>query len=86
MGLSGVIATDGEAEGVVNAALPAPCCGVSGLDPKKCDHPMKITADRIRNKISLFSIYKLVGAAPLDYALRCAGVPMFNEPGHSRPG
>jgi sulfur relay (sulfurtransferase) DsrC/TusE family protein len=47
---------------------------------------MKITADRIRNKISLFSIYKLVGAAPLDYALRCAGVPMFNEPGHSRPG
>jgi hypothetical protein len=70
LGLSGVIATDGEGEGVVNAALPAPCCGVSGWGAKKRDHPMKITADRIRNKISLFSIYKLVCAAPLDYALR----------------
>ena len=68
---SGVTAIDGEGEGVVNAAVPAPERGVSGGGEKKCDHPMKITADRIRNKTSLFSIYKF-------------SVPMFNEPGRSR--
>jgi hypothetical protein len=58
------VATDGEGEGVVNAAVPAPGCGVSGLGAKNCDHPMKITAERIRNKTSLFSIYKFIGTVP----------------------
>ena len=87
------MATDGEGEGVVNAALPEPGRGVSGLGAKVRDHPMKIAAGRIRNKISLFSIYKLISATyklisatPRVSMRYCAGIPMFNEPGHSRLG
>jgi hypothetical protein len=70
---SGVTATDGEGVGVVNAAFPSPGRGFSG-GAMNCDHPMKITAERIRNKTSLFSIYKLIGTVPRAVLYPCPNV------------
>jgi hypothetical protein len=46
----------GEVGAIEAVVSPGPAGCVAGLGAKKCDQPMKITAERIRNKISLFSI------------------------------